>query len=177
MKKVILAIGMPGSGKSTLLRDFSIRHSYSYISPDDIRQELTGDAGDQSANEEVWRRAFERLSAAMQNSETVVFDSTMYKLVDRQDAIARSRDFGASQVEGVYFMAPYAVVEERNARRHRIVPETAMLRMHEALTLYPPSVLDGFDSLFVIDTNRAFEETKRELEMCFLKPEFAHTIH
>lgn len=165
-------MGMPGSGKSTLLHDFSTRHSFPYIAPDDIRLELTGDGGDQSKNADVWKLAFERLSEAIQHSDTVIFDSTLYKVEDRRDLITRARDFGATKVEGVYFTAPFAVVMERNTKRERVVPEHAMLRMHESLTLHPPEVSDGFDTFFIINTNRGFEETKRELERSFVGPEF-----
>jgi dephospho-CoA kinase len=46
MAKIIIGIGVPGSGKTTALKPFAERNTYTYISPDDIRAELTGNAAD-----------------------------------------------------------------------------------------------------------------------------------
>jgi predicted kinase len=41
MSKLILGIGLPGSGKTTALKPFAEKNGYIYISPGDIREELS----------------------------------------------------------------------------------------------------------------------------------------
>lgn len=177
VKKIIVGMGLPGSGKTTLLKDFAERHRFSYISPDQIREEVTGSSHDQTQNTEVWKLAYERLREMLQHAVCVVFDATMYQQKQRQELLAFARESGAEHIEGVYFKAPFSIAHERNMNRiDRNVPEGAMLRMHEHLTLEPPELGDGFDKLLVLDTDRAFSETKRELEHFFMEPEFKMKI-
>jgi predicted kinase len=46
MSQAIIGIGIPGSGKTTYLKPLAARMGLPYVSLDDIRQELTGDAAD-----------------------------------------------------------------------------------------------------------------------------------
>jgi predicted kinase len=51
-------------------------------------------------------------------------------------------------VEAVYFDVPLAVCRERNARRRRVVPDEAMVKM--AAKLVPPTVEEGFARVTVV---------------------------
>jgi predicted kinase len=46
------------------------------VSPDDIRKEITGNISDQSKNNEVWIKAYERLRTYLECGFNVIFDST-----------------------------------------------------------------------------------------------------
>ncbi len=71
-----MGIGIPGSGKTTIIKAFADRNNYTYICPDDIRTELTGDPRDQTKNKEVWETARQRVSEAIHQGKTVVVDAT-----------------------------------------------------------------------------------------------------
>jgi predicted kinase len=98
MAKVIMDIGIPGSGKTTVLKPFSEENNYTYISPDEIRFELTGSMADQSKNREVWTEAHKRVEVALRRGETVVFDATFARDSERKSFIQFARDHGAGKV-------------------------------------------------------------------------------
>ncbi|HWH16058.1 MAG TPA: AAA family ATPase [Candidatus Paceibacterota bacterium] len=145
--KVIAGIGIPGSGKTTILRSLAAERGYTYLSPDDIREEISGDARIQSAMRLVWETAYARMREALMRGETVVFDATQYKSEDRRDFIEKACAYGATEIVGVYFAVPLEVAQERNAGRERMVPEHALRRMHRRLTEEPPRAEEGFTKI------------------------------
>ncbi|HYE23286.1 MAG TPA: AAA family ATPase [Candidatus Paceibacterota bacterium] len=151
MSRVIAGIGIPGSGKSTSLLQYAREHSYAYISPDELRQEISGDVRIQSDMRLVWETAFLRLKEALERGETVVFDATQYKPVDRRDFADKAKSYGATEIVGVYFNVPLDTAKERNVLRARTVPEHALERMRRLLQEYPPSVADGFTAIISPD--------------------------
>lgn len=145
--KVIAGIGIPGSGKTTSLFQYAKKHGHTYICPDDIRQEVSGDARIQANMRLVWDTAYARMREAIQKGKTVVFDATQYKPEDRRDFTQKAKGYGAADIVGVYFDVPLEVAKERNATRDRVVPDHALTRMHRMLTEFPPSEKDGFTSI------------------------------
>jgi predicted kinase len=162
MAKVIMGIGIPGSGKTTVLKPFSEENNYTYISPDEIRFELTGSMADQSKNREVWAEAHKRVKDALSRGETVVFDATFAHDSERKTFIQFARDHGAEKVQGVHAEVPYDIASERNSLRERVVPTHAMERMHSTLNEKPPSLDDGFDSVFHINELQELERAEVE---------------
>ena len=160
MTKVIMGIGIPGSGKSTVLKKFSEKNGYLYICPDDIRAELTGDAGDQSKNREVWAAAYGRTSAALKDNQTIVFDATFANQNQRRDFISFAKENGADKIQGVYLDVPLSVATERNIGRERQVPDYAMERMDKNLRDFPPELADGIDTLVILNEDGELSELK-----------------
>lgn len=154
MSKVIMGIGIPGSGKTTLLKSFAEKHNYAYICPDDIRLELTGDAADQTKNQEVWELAYQRVVDMIHTQESVVIDATFTHQGERQKFLDYIREEGATKVEGLYVNTPLEIAKERNAQRERQVPEEILDMMNDSITEHPPEMEEGFDALFVLDENQ-----------------------
>jgi len=146
-----MGVGLPGSGKTTALKSFADKNSYVYICPDDIRTELTGNAGDQSKNREVWVEVHKRAADALEKGEDVVFDATFARDSERKNFITFAREHGATKIQGVVADVDFEIASERNKMRDRVVPEHAMERMRSMLSETPPEIRDGFDSLFIID--------------------------
>ena len=74
MSRLILPIGISGSGKSYIYnRDYK---DCVQVSPDLIREELTGDISNQSKNKEVFKLAFERVDEYLNSGKDVFFDAT-----------------------------------------------------------------------------------------------------
>lgn len=162
MKKVIVGIGVPGSGKTTLLKDFALKYNYSYICPDDIRFEMTGNASDQSKNNDVWNEAYKRLENEMVKGSTVVFDATMANQRDRKNFLEKAKKFGAQKIQGVYLDVPIEIAKSRNEGRERVVPDFVLNRMNDNLENFPPNIDEGFDSIFTFDELQKI--TKAEIE-------------
>ena len=74
MSKLILPIGISGSGKSYIYnKDYK---DYVQVSPDLIREELTGDISNQTKNKEVFKLAFKRVDEYLNKGMDVFFDAT-----------------------------------------------------------------------------------------------------
>lgn len=164
MKKVILGIGLPGSGKSTVLKAFAERNGYAYVCPDDIREELTGDAADQSRNAEVWSEAHTRTQEFLASDQSVVVDATFTQSQRRKEFLDFVRECGADKIQGVFVDVPLETALERNAGRDRVVPEDVIYRMDRELNRPQPELTDGFDSIFRLDENQELVEVVMQRE-------------
>ena len=176
MKKLIMGIGLPGSGKTTVLKEFARQHGYSYICPDDIRFEITGDSGDQSKNREVWEEAYRRTAQELKLNNSVVFDATFINPEQRKDFIKFGRENDAEKVQGVFLDIPSELARERNSSRERIVPEYAMDRMSKNLQDFPPELEDGFDGLFYLDEEGELKEAEIISENRVIHREFGKLL-
>lgn len=154
---VIAGIGVPGSGKTTLLEGFAQERGYVYISPDRIREEISGDARIQSDMYVVWGTAYHRMREALKADRSVAFDATQYKPKGRREFIEEARAMGAEKVIGVYFDVSLPVALERNRARDRNVPEHVIERMHRMLGETPPRLEEGFDMLIRPDELAALD--------------------
>ena len=65
------------------------------------------------------------------------------------------------EVEAVFFDVPLAVCQERNSRRHRVVPAEAMAKM--AVKLVPPTTEEGFVRVTSISGVTRFAECGRSV--------------
>jgi predicted kinase len=141
LMRVVVAVGLPGSGKSTWLEPYGAR----VLSSDAVREELTGDARDQSANARVFAMLRARLDERLRSGEELTYiDATNLVRRDRKPFLRMARQAGAC-VEAVWFDTPLAVCLERNAARERQVPAHVIELM--AARLVPPSLEEGFDAV------------------------------
>jgi|GEM_PF-760197 len=178
MKKFILGIGVPGSGKTTTLKAFAEKNGYTYICPDDIRKELTGNTTNQSRNTEVWDMARNRLKEAAEQGETVVFDATSAYRQGRKELIKYARAAGAEKIEGIFTDTSIDIAKRRNSQRERTVPDEVIEKMSKNLSEFPPEIEDGFDALFVLDENQELKKTDLlRKDSYVLEKEFGKNMH
>lgn len=149
-----MMIGVPGSGKSTVARRLADILDLTYICPDDIREELSGDANDQTVTPQAWRLTHERAEQSLGRDNSIIIDATYARERDRRRDIELYRSFGAKAVVGVFVDAPVEIAMERNQNpeRGRVVPDNVIKNMAANLEQDPPAETDGFDQLLVIDT-------------------------
>lgn len=127
MKGVLtVLVGLPASGKSTWAKENGGKASI--VSTDEIRAELTGDAGDQSRNADVWEIAFSRAEALLRAGKNVIFDATNCGRANRR-LLLKGLKSQARDVIAVYFNTSLDECKRRNALRDRVVPEEVLNRM------------------------------------------------
>ncbi len=142
--RIVVLVGLPGSGKSTYLE----RTSAGGLSSDAIRKILADDEADQTVHMAVFRALRFLLYQRIAIGRPVTYiDATNLTPLERRPylRIGRARQ---CEVEAVYFDVPLTVCRERNARRRRVVPDEAMVKM--AAKLVPPTVEEGFARVTVV---------------------------
>ncbi|WP_392531641.1 AAA family ATPase [Nostoc sp. C117] len=147
---LILLIGLPGSGKSTLAKQLLAEcPQMQLISTDAIRGQLFGSQAIQGSWLLIWQEVERQFQQAISTGNTAIFDATNAQRGNRREVITLARDFGFTQITGIWVNTPVWLCLARNKRRSRQVPEEIILRMHRQLRDAPPSLEEGLDSLIL----------------------------
>lgn len=90
-----VTLGITGSGKSHWIRNFCESvGDILVISPDKIREELTGNVSDQTRNGEVFKIAYKRLQIYFEDGMDVIFDATSLRKKDRLQLLEKAHQGG-----------------------------------------------------------------------------------
>lgn len=125
---LILLVGPSGSGKTTYANKYIAEHSNTiHLSSDKIRAELWGNEAIQGDNNEVFSLMQSRAIEALNNGQSVVYDSTNMTRKDRSYIISICPKF--VKIEAHVVWAPIETCIERDAARERTVGKEVIDRM------------------------------------------------
>ncbi|HLO85350.1 MAG TPA: AAA family ATPase [Nostocaceae cyanobacterium] len=148
MTTLILLVGLPGSGKSTLAKQLLTQcPQMRLISTDAIRGQLFGSPRIQGDWSLIWQEIKQQFQQAVVANQGVIFDATNTHQLYRRELIASARNFGFTNMIGVWVKTPVWLCLTRNKGRSRQVPEHIIFQMHQQIQDNPPSLEDGLDQL------------------------------
>lgn len=149
MNKPILAVmvGISGSGKSTYANGLKTSLNAQLVETDAIRQEITGNAQDQTQNSRVFDIAKKRVNDYLAQGKNTIIDATSLTIRDRKDWIELGKKNDA-EIRAYFIDTPIDVCKSQNNKRQRKVPDFVIDR--QASKLYPPTKNEGFDSVTTI---------------------------
>ncbi len=142
---LIIMVGPPGAGKTTIAKEIVDKFdNFVIVSPDKIREEITGDMTDQSQNELVFGRVYGQLSAYLEDGQNVVYDATNCRSTYRYKIIDVCKNY-AYKIVCLMSTTPIAECIRRNSERHRTVPGDVIEKMYFNLRKHPPIIFEGYD--------------------------------
>lgn len=126
-----LTVGIPASGKTTWARMMA-QDGFLDINLDDCREEICGDASDQTVTLQAVALRGQKILEAIAARQSVVISDTNLN-PDFRNALGKQFEDAGYQVELVVFDTPFPVCVARNEARDRVVPLEAMKRMQRAM--------------------------------------------
>lgn len=142
MAELIAMCGLPGCGKSTLAAQ--IPHDV-IVCKDDIREEICGNAEDQSQNRKVHQIALFRMCEAIRAGKRVILDCTNLTAASRKTILDMARKAGASKTSCLFFLNGPEGCKKRQKSRSRQVPGSIIDSMFKTIEI--PVLCEGWDEI------------------------------
>ncbi|MBO9541614.1 AAA family ATPase [bacterium] len=144
--KAIVMVGMPGCGKST---EAAAIEGYEEINRDNLRLELTGSYEDFTREGWINREQARRIRKAAEAGRNVVISDTNTVRRYRRALIKLLKELGF-HVEVQVFDVGLETCLLRNKTRSKPVDEEIIRKMANRLSLNPPAMDEGMDTIRVI---------------------------
>jgi predicted kinase len=154
-----MLIAPPGAGKSTLAQQWMEYFPGTvWVSTDQVREELYGDAAIQGNWSEIERCVVQKIQAAIDDGQTVLYDATNVRRDWRMGFFQRlspnwlSNPQPQAQWIGWQMDTSLATCQKRNRQRDRKVPKEVILKHYNWLEQFPPCTAEGFAVVHTVPT-------------------------
>lgn len=150
----LMLVGLPGSGKSTYIKKHFNTNLHVHSS-DDIREELTGNAEDQTVNAKVFELLHKRVHEDLKNGISCVYDATNISWKKRKAFLESLKNIDCWKICHI-IATPYEVCLEQNKQRDRVVPEHVIKRMYMNFDI--PWYNEGWDDIEIWYTDTQYRD-------------------
>ena len=140
--------GIPGSGKSYYSTKLKDQYNAVYLSSDEIRENIYGNADIQANPARVFMMMDSMAFEALENGHDVIYDSTMVKKKDRINFIKKFKEYNLVLI---IIDTPLEICIERNQSRDRHVPVEVIKKLYNRLHSDFPNKLEGWNDIIVIN--------------------------
>lgn len=149
---IYFMVGISGSGKSYVAEKKSVELGIPIFSSDKLREELTGDAGNQEIpNEKIFKELSDRAEKSVDEEKSFIWDSVNIAPEFRRNYVERFKRKGA-RVVCLLMITPKEICLDRNKKRDRAVPVDVIEKMdNELIKNGIDTELDLFDEVRMID--------------------------
>lgn len=148
MADLIMEVGLPGCGKS-YVAELIIReepNKYKWVSSDNIREKLWGDANDQRNPKAVFEEMLRRTIKYLEEGYNVVYDATNLQMKFRIETLHKVREFvNLDEAICLIFDVPIDECIKRAAARERKVSKDVIEKM--ARRYEKPTYDEGWDTI------------------------------
>lgn len=136
-------VGLSGSGKSSVAKEIAENnHNTAIVSSDSIREELTGDYGNQENNEEVFKVFRKRIRDELENNINVIVDAINITMRSRRAIIENVKGIECHKI--VYLIPkPFRQCKIDNLNRPHPVPEEVLDKQIRKFQI--PFMEEGFE--------------------------------
>lgn len=142
----IMLVGAPGSGKSTLADKISRGGNWVIISPDNIREELTGNPHDKSQDRNVFKIVYAMLEERLRSGDNVIYDATNYNTKYRTNVMYTVGKFANKTICLVATATLLQCLINNESREYQVPAETVE-KMYLSLKMHQPSISEGYDAI------------------------------
>lgn len=141
----IQMVGIPGSGKTEKAKVLANEHNALLLSSDAIREEILGDASDQTKNGDVFETMYKRTCEALDNGQSVVYDATNINHKRRRGLLQQLKAHYDVKAIAVVMATPIQMCIDRQLNRDRQVGKDVIWRM--VRNFYMPYWYEGWDDI------------------------------
>lgn len=141
----IQMVGIPGSGKTEKAKILAKEYNAALLSSDAIREEILGDASDQTKNNDVFEIMYKRTCEALDNGQSVIYDATNINHKRRRVLLQQLKAHYNIKAIAVVMATPIQMCVDRQADRNLQVGKDVIWRM--ARSFYVPYWYEGWDDI------------------------------
>lgn len=147
--KLYVMCGLSGSGKSTIAKQIvNDNPDTVVISTDMIREQLTGEVGDQSQNDEVFELFHTLIRKRLENKYNVIADATNITMKSRRAILNKVNGLDIEKI--CYIMPkPFEWCQQDNKNRPHPVPDEVLEKQIRRFEI--PFIEEGWSKIIIHD--------------------------